>query len=103
MPEASSVAPLVGGLPVGAFWEHLGGKVGGPPGDLVEVAMSCRELFAFFANVPLAFRFRIIAEWGEQRFPFIHGARIPLFIDFCMGIELFHAPRYYPDCLPLIY
>ena len=69
---------------VGGFWrvgrEHFQGKLGGPEGNFVKVAMVGVHLLALFAYFALALLCSV-TEWSKQRLPFFLG-----FSGKCMGI-----------------
>jgi hypothetical protein len=51
MPEPGEVAPLFGGVTVGAFWEHFGGEFCCQVSDFIEVAVFWDEGFAVRAVI----------------------------------------------------
>ena len=70
MPKSGEVAPVPSRFPLdGIRGEHFRCKLGGPPGDFVEMAVLGVESLAPVAVFPLAL-IQPFTKWREERFPF---------------------------------
>lgn len=78
MPQPGEVAPLFGGIAVGAGWEHFGGESGCEVGDLVEVSVLGGEVLAVLAGCGVAagaggggITTGTVVPRGEEGFPVV--------------------------------
>ena len=83
MPEAGEVAPVVSGVGfVRVGSEHVGGELGGPEGDFIEVAVGGIKVATLLAGLSLALG-RSIAKGRKQQLPF---GRVPGEIRMGVGV-----------------